>query len=176
MKKTKHDLYTSFYQCDCDDPKIIAFDTFEAAQREAKKDIRNAVSDKKERKEYLDQFDIDGHVSIDKIVIYAGAIEYRRSQPAPENWILLIEKNVDALSDGEAMADTELFESFEAAENALKLRIAREIEDANLIPEGVIDLQTVPVYKTGEGKARRLLWKSKYLNRRCSVYRQEYSR
>ncbi len=75
----KHKLYISFYQYYYDDPKIIAFDTFEAAKREAKKDIRETVSDKKERKEYLGQFDIDGYVSIGKIIIYAGIIEHRRT-------------------------------------------------------------------------------------------------
>ncbi len=177
MTKNKQEIFISFYQYDCDDPEIIAFDTFEAAQREAKKDIRKAVSDKKEGKEYLDAFDMDGHVSINKIVIFAGTIEYRRSLPAPENWILLIEKNVDALSDDDAVADTELFESFEAAENALKLHIRDEIRRVNLTPEEISRNEwDRPISTTGEGKTRQLLWKSTYLNMRYSVYRLEYSR
>jgi hypothetical protein len=174
MNMNKKKIFISFYQYDCDNPNIIAFDTFKAAQREARKDIRKSLPNRKDWKEYLDQFEINGHVSINRIVIFAGTIEYRQKLPTPENWILMIEKHVDALSDAEASADTELFESFEAAEKALKLHVEHEISNACLTPENIVDLQAaMPIHMTGEGKARELLWKSTYLNMRCSVYHPE---
>ena len=78
-KKTKKKLFISFYQYDMDDPEIIGFDSIEAAKKEARKDIRRALTNRKDWKEHLESFERDGSVTIGDILIYAREIKYRQS-------------------------------------------------------------------------------------------------
>ena len=77
--KNKKRLFISFYQYDVDDPIIIGFDSMEAARKEAKKDIRKALPERKDWKEYLESFTMNDCVTIDEIIIYVGEIKYRHS-------------------------------------------------------------------------------------------------
>lgn len=78
-KKNKKKLFVSFYQYDMDDPVIIGFDSIEEARKEAKKDIRQALPNRKDWKEYLGTFEKNGYVAIDDILISAREVKYHPS-------------------------------------------------------------------------------------------------